>query len=187
MTYANSNPEVEAWLRKLGWALSRMPSPEREGIVDETRAHMYERLARGLTPVQAVDGFGSPDAYARKFMDEMDLSGALGSQRGGDLLGAIARRVHRSLIALVAFVAVLCLFCLAAGGAVAMVMEVIDPVHTGLWVGEAGFFIGTNDDLSRARDIAGDKIYVVGAVLIAASYVFGRLILLGAVRALARR
>ncbi|WP_269713622.1 HAAS signaling domain-containing protein [Caulobacter sp. NIBR2454] len=188
MTVQNTDEQmIEAWLRRMTWALARMPSPQREEIVEETRVHLFERLGRGLTVDQALEGFGAPDAYARRFIEEMELAGALGSQRVSELLGAIIRRVHKSIVAFIAFIAVVCFICLAGGAAWTMGMELIDPVHTGLWSGQNSFFLGWNDDPSKFRELAGNKIYVVSAFVIAGSYVFGRLVLLWAARTLSRR
>jgi uncharacterized membrane protein len=71
--------EVQEWLRRLKWSLASMPSPEREDIVEETRAHLHEAIAGGQSAAAVLGGFGAPEDYARQFVDEMDVSHALGS------------------------------------------------------------------------------------------------------------
>src|SRR5215475_3417190 len=57
--------DVQEWLRRLKWSLASMPSPERDDILAEARAHIDEALASGKTPAQALSGFGPPEEYAR--------------------------------------------------------------------------------------------------------------------------
>jgi hypothetical protein len=181
-----TNKPVETWLRRLHWALQPMPSPEREEIVAETRAHLSERLDDGADPVELLEGFGPPDVYARRFIDEMELAHALGEQKSADLLTVIGRRVHRSLIAALAFAMVVALAGLSLAAVATLSYEVIDPVHSGLWRGSNQFFVGVIDDPGTARDLLGPLIWPAALAVIALSWAAGRAILLTAARRLAR-
>jgi hypothetical protein len=178
---------VEDWLRRLKWALASMPSPEREDIVEETRAHLRERIDSGQSSAEALRPFGEPDAYARSFLEEMELESVLAKPRFAALLGTIARRAHKSLIAAGAFFIVLILGGIAVGTSVTAVWKVFDPAHAGLWVGEHNFFFGTTDDPSRMHELLGPWVYPVSLVILALCWVLGRLVLIWAARTIRRR
>lgn len=185
MTGPVNNP-VEAWLRRLYWALKPMPSPARDEIVAETRAHLSERLDSGADPVELLDRFGPPDAYARHFLDEMELAHALGEQKSAGLLTVIGRRVHGDLIAALAFAIVVALAGFSLAAIATLSYEILDPVHTGLWRGSNQFFIGVIDDPGAARDLLGPLIWPAALAVIALSWGLGRAVLLAAARRLAR-
>lgn len=177
---------VDHWLRRLTWALGAMPASEREDIVEEARGHLEERIRGGQAAAEALAGFGEPDVYARPFLDEMELSAALGSQRSGDLLGAVARRVHRSLLAAGAGLILVVLALVAFAIASLVIMKLHDPVRAGLWIGPGQRFIGVIDDPSQAREMLGLWLYPLAGASLALIWLIGRLVLLRAVRGLSR-
>lgn len=182
----SSDRALEDYLRKLGWGLAALDGRERDEIVAETRAHVLEKIERGASAEDVLAEFGPPERYARAFLDERELAGALSSQRSGDLLGAVMRRVTRSAVALVAFV-VIVVVSLAAFAALVLVYEkIVDPVHAGLWWSDREQFIGVIDDPSEARELLGNWVFLAAAAIIAAAWLIGRFVLTYAVRALAR-
>jgi uncharacterized membrane protein len=178
---------VDDWLRRLKWALASMPSPEREDIVAETRAHLQDRIDAGQSAAEALAPFGEADGYARSFLDEMELEGVLARPRFIALLGTIARRAHKSLVAAVAFVVVLCLGAAALGVATTAVWKLTDPEHAGLWTGPGSFFFGINDDPSQMRELLGAWVFPVSVLILGLCWVVGRLVLIWAVRTIRRR
>jgi len=186
MTAADTQ-SVEDWLRRLKWALASIPSPEREDIVEETRVHLQERIAAGQGPSQALAPFGEPEAYARGFVDEMELSGLLARPRFAGLLAAIARRAHKSLVAALAFFAVLILGSLALGVLITAVWEIFDPARAGLWIGPDRFNFGVIDDPTLGQELLGPWIIPVALVIAGLCWILGRLVLIGAARTLRRR
>lgn len=177
---------IEDWLRRMHWALGRMPSPEREDIVAETRAHLRERMDGGQDAVSALAALGPADAYARRFLDEMELSGALGSQKSSDLLRVVLRRVHRSLIAAAAFVALLFIGAIGLGFPIVALCKLTDPSHFGLWVGPGNFTIGTNDS-PEVHEALGNYFYPVAVLVAGGAWVLGRMVLLWAARTIRGR
>lgn len=178
--------EIQTWLRQLKWSLASVPSPERDDILAETRAHLEEAIASGRTPAEALQGFGAPEEYARRFVDEMDVAGALGSQKAGAMLSVIGRRIHRSVVAAAAAVALVVLVLLAFTALTMFVFKLSDPVHAGLWRNAHEFFIGKIDNPASATDLLGNWLYPLMVAVLFAAWLLGRLILLGAMRALAR-
>lgn len=179
---------LDEWLRGLKWSLAAVPSPEREDIIEETRGHIAERLDAGASVEAVLGAFGAPDAYARRFIDEMEVSRALGAARAGPLLGVILGRLHRSALA-VGALALLLVFGVLAFAAVSIVwFEVTDPVHTGLWMNDQGTaFIGIIDDPNTAEDRLGAGVIPVAIFLFTLSAVLARLTLVGVVRRFLRR
>ncbi len=177
---------VADWLRRLKWALAALPESDRDDIVAEAAAHLEEAAAAGRSTGEILTGFGAPELYARPFLDQAELARALGSQTAADLAGAVARRVHRSLVAALAGAALLAIVVVMFVAVTLVVMEVQDPIHTGLWLGAHVRFIGQIDDPSIARDLLGGWLIPLAAVVIGGGWVIGRLLLLAAVRRLAR-
>lgn len=178
---------VTDWLRRLHWALAAMPSPEREEIVAEARAHLEDAAAEGRATADVLAGFGPPDAYARRFLDEAEVTRALGGQRSGDLIAVVARRAHRSLVAAMAGVALLALGAVGLMATTLLFMEIQDPVHTGLWWGPKVHFVGQIDDPAAARDLIGVWLTPAAIAMLAGAWILARLALLAAVRTLARK
>ncbi|MDQ0462923.1 putative membrane protein [Caulobacter ginsengisoli] len=185
MTIQYDEDLVAGWLRRFKWALKRMPSPEREDIVAETRAHLHERMAGGLTAVQALANFGAPEAYAGKFLDEMYLSAAAGSQSWSDNLRAVARFATRSGVAFVAIFVVLMVGSLGLGFLIAGVWKIFDPAHVGMWVGPRDFALGVVDHPEASRELLGNWMYPLCAAAVALAWFICRGVLLWAVRILA--
>jgi hypothetical protein len=178
--------EMEAWLRRLGWSLASMPSTERDDIVEEARSHLREVLAAGRTPAEALAGFGRPEDYARRFIEERDIAGALASQGTGALLHVLARQVNRSVVAAIAAIGLIALSVIGLVAVVMLIVKLTDPVHAGLWRGSHQFFIGKIDDPANARELLGAWLFPLCACVLMLAWLIGRWILLWAVRGLAR-
>ena len=184
MTSLTQDRAVAAWLRRLSWALGSLPARDREDIVAETVAHLEEAAESGRPLQDCLAGFGEADAYARRFLDE--LARALGGQKTSDLVGAVVARAHRSLVAALAGGVLLLLGMAVLTALTLAVMEIQDPAHTGLWLGPHVRFIGQIDDPAGAVDLLGGWLLPAAAAVIGLAWVVGRLVLLAAVRSLAR-
>jgi uncharacterized membrane protein len=187
MTAVSQDRAVAEWLRRLKWALAAMPEADREDIVAEARSHIEEAVSSGRISAEVLAGFGPADAYARRFLDEMELAGALGAQRSGDLLRAVSRRVHRSLVAASAGLVLLVLFAVSSMALVLVIMKIGDPEHAGLWIGPNVQFLGTIDEGTQATEVLGLWAFPLAAAIWALSWLIARITLLAAVRRLARR
>lgn len=182
---APTSSELHDWLRRLRWALGALPERDRDDIVAETRAHLEERVAGGESPERALAAFGAPEVYARQFVDEMELAGALGSQHSGAALSAVARRVHRSLVAASALVLVTILSMLALLLTSTAVLKVSNPTHVGLWRHSRGMFLGIIDDPANGQELLGAWLFPLAGLGLALAWWIGRVVLLGALRTLA--
>jgi hypothetical protein len=177
----------DVWLRRLDWALHALPTKDRDDIVRETRSHIEERINQNMAESQILASLGDADDYAQSFLDEFELSQALGSRKLPAMIGAAARWIHRSVAAAAAFTSVLLLGLFAAGVILTAVMHFLDPVHWGLWVSKRMLLIGHVDDPSVARELLGAGIYpfAVGSLIVC--WIAGRAALLGSLRVVARR
>ena len=186
MSAQDEDPDVGSWLDRLNRALAGIPAAERDDIVAETRAHLAESVASGLPPRDALAHFGPAESYARKFLDDIELSGALGSQRSGAMLSVLARRVHKSLVAAIGFFLVMVLGGVAFGAVLTAVVKIFDPAIAGLWVGPRIFALGITNDPSHARELLGNWVFPVLALIVALCWILGRMVLLWSLRMLAR-
>lgn len=187
MSEAGDARAVAGWLRRFKWSLAGIGSPEREDIVAEVRAHLAERMAAGAGVTEALSAFGTPEAYARSFVEEMELARALTGERFPSLLGAVVQRAHRSAVAGAAFLAVLLLGVTALGVVMTAAMKLADPVHTGLWLGQGSFFFGKVEDPAGYRELLGGWIYPLAPLSLALAWVLGRLTLISALRTIRLR
>ena len=184
MSAQDEDPEVGRWLNRLNWALAS--AADREDIVEETRGHLAESIAGGLSPRDALASFGAAETYARRFLDDIELSGALGSQRSGAMLSVLARRVHTSLVAAGGFALVGVLAACAFAAALTAIVKIFDPAHAGMWVGRGIFMIGVLSDPSQAHELLGNWIFPAAALVVALAWILGRLVLLWSLRRIAR-
>ena len=182
----NDANEIQDWLRRLSWSLAAIPSPEREDIVAEARAHIEEAIAQGQTPAAVLSGFGEPDEYARAFIDQMEVARAMGSQATSTMLATVTRRVHRSAVAALAAVVLFLLAVVVFTAVSVALFKLGDPAHTGLWHGPHAFFIGRIDDPSKAKELLGNWLLPLAALACALSWLIGRFVLLWTLRQLAR-
>lgn len=186
MTAQSEDPDVSRWLDRLTWALAGIPAAERDDIVAETRGHLAESIADGHSPRDALAHFGEAETYARTFLDDRELSGALGSQRLGAMLSVLARRVHKSLVAAFGFFMVVILGAVALSAGLTGIVKIFDPAHAGLWVGPRVFVLGITGNPSRAHELLGNWIFPVTALMVAVSWILGRMVLLWSLRTLAK-
>lgn len=107
---------TQAWLGELERLLADMPKAQRIDIVEETRAHLQGRLAAGLTPAQALHGFGSATDYARAFVDNFTVTRALESRSTMGMVQVLVHTVGRSFRSLLALLAISA--CTVLAGAV---------------------------------------------------------------------
>src|SRR3569833_1391232 len=89
--------ELKTYLRRLGWALSSLPERDRDDIVEETRTHVLARVEQGQDLSEALAAFGPAETYAARFVDEMEVTRALGSGRAMQGFGVVLRRAPAAL------------------------------------------------------------------------------------------
>jgi uncharacterized membrane protein len=177
--------ELDPWLKRMRWALARLPDDARDDIVRETRAHLEERIAKGTTARAALDAFGRAEDYAASFVEEWELVAAAGARNTTSMLSAVLRRAHRSVVAALAVVLVATLSVAAFVAALTAVMKIVDPVHAGLWRGNTAFFLGVIDNPASAHELLGAWIFPLAALAIALAVLAARSVLVWAVRRLA--
>ncbi|MGH8217481.1 MAG: HAAS signaling domain-containing protein [Steroidobacteraceae bacterium] len=181
--------EIQEWLRQLESSLASMSSPERKNILEEARSHLRERLAAGCTPSAALAGFGSPDDYAQRFVDEMQIESALGSKDTGALLHVVKRETNRDLVATLAGIGIAVLGVLSFAAVVTLIAKLSDPVHAGVWLlRPSGWIVGTVRKIppADATELLGNWLYPLCGGVLALSWLSGRMLLLWAVRRIAR-
>jgi hypothetical protein len=112
----------------------------------------------------------------------------LGSEKPVAVLFAILKRAHRSLAAVAAVASVLALSVCALAFIVTAGLKPFDPEHIGLWLSaHGGLSIGSISNPTDHRELLGGWIYPVAAVMAAVAWLLGRLVLIWALRRIARR
>jgi uncharacterized membrane protein len=183
----SSDPaEIEAWLRRLKWSLASMPAPERDNILDEARSHLREVLAKGCTPAAALKRFGRAEDYARHFVEEMQIMGALGSRDSRALLQVLTSQLSGSIVGTLAVIGMAALGVFALAAVLMLTLKILDPAHTGLWRGAHAFFIGKIDNPAEATDLLGIWLYPMCVGVLALCWMSCRMLLVRTVSRIAR-
>ena len=178
--------EVEEWLRQLKESLASMSSPERDNILKEARSHLCERLAAGCTPSAALAGFGSPEDYAQRFVEEMQTGDALRSTDTAAHPPVIANPTNRTFVATLAGVGIAVLGVLSCVAVLLLIAKLFDPVHVGVWrLRPNGLIVGKIRNPAEGADLLGTWLYPFCVGVLALSGMGCRALLLWAARQLA--
>ena len=145
---------IETWMRALARGLHNLPHAAQDDIMAEVRAHVADRLSQGLTPEQALNGFGDAKAFARKFNADVRLDDAMAQRHAAEALLellTVATRAFTAGFGLVAGTLSLLLVVRIAGlflerlGLLTAIQAPLDPAvflsGLGLWMWPAGIVI----------------------------------------------
>ena len=112
--------------------------------------------------------------------------GALGSQNTGALLHVVTSQINRNFVATLAGFGIAVLGVFSFFAVVTLIAKVFDPVHAGVWqYPHGGFTIGI-DNGADATELLGIWLYPLCVGVLALSWLAGRMLLLWAVRRIAR-
>jgi hypothetical protein len=172
VTNANAQ-EIDAYVRRLLWALQTLPHDDRLSIAGEIHSHLSDCAARGDAELdRAMAKLGSPDALARSYVEEYELAGAVNRASPSVLLLNLLNRGTRSLLAFGGGLAGLFLYFFAASFALVAVAKLIVPDEVGAWVGPHIFSAGiTGTPPPGAHEVLGYWIVPVSIILGAVSFV----------------
>ncbi len=171
--------DVSHWLNALNAALGSLPADARTEIVAETRGHIQDRIAAGLSSENTLHGFGDPRAYARTFLDDYALTTALDSKRIWPMIKTLASFTSRSIVALFGLIATLTFGGIALGSVVSIVLKMIRPDKVGLWVGNDHVILGATNMAAQMHEIAGNWVYLIFIAMLAVGAVLARYSLIG--------
>ena len=142
---------IETWMRVLARGLNNLPHAAQDDIMAEVRAHVADRLSQGLTPEQALAGFGDAKTFARKFGPDVRLDDAMAQRYAAEALLellTVAARAFTAGFGLVAGTLSLLLVVRIAGlflerlGLLTAINAPLDPAvflsGLGLWMWPAG-------------------------------------------------
>ncbi len=147
-----SDSGIETYARRLGWALSRLPSADREAIVAEVRSHLHQRHEQGEEALRsAFAAFGSPEEYARSFEDEFLLAEVEGASGAWPLVRTGARYATRNLAGLLGAFFFGLLYIVSIACLVVALVKPVLPQQTGLFVSERVFAFGIIDAVTAAE------------------------------------
>lgn len=131
---AQKHQLINEWLNNLQRALDSLPTYDVQEILAEAEEHIYERVDKGVPPLEVLEGFGTAEAYAQGFVDEYLLNGVRISKKTVPMFRAVIRFASRSLAA------GLGLLCATIAGYFGiwslgcMVVKIFYPDRVGLWL-----------------------------------------------------
>lgn len=160
--------EGEAFLERFDRALRALPPEARADVVAEVRSHLEERTEQGRP--DAVQAFGSPEEYARGFLGEWRLEGAVAAGTPWRLLSALLRSSTNALFLLAVFAPLLVLQLMGVVLVALGLLRPLAPDHIGLFhvpgqlvLGAAGGSVHPQGDLLGAWTV---PFFVAGGLLL---------------------
>jgi len=131
MTYSK-----DEFLKRLRTCLGALPESERQDLLEETASHLDDCAAQGEARLtEALAGFGTPENYARAFIEEARLRNALVSGSPGQLLLSVLAAAGRSVVAFAGFILISIGYLFAGTFFLLVVVELVLPAQTGLFTG----------------------------------------------------
>ncbi|MBB6251752.1 HAAS signaling domain-containing protein [Nitrospirillum iridis] len=184
----SSLPPVAAlYIQRLGWALRPLPEADRQQIVMEIQAHLIDRLGQGQAALDdALRKLGAPHDFARAFVREFELSGALAGTSPVPLVLALLDRGGRSALSLVSGLGAFLLYMMGGAFAVIALLKPVLPAQVGFWRGQGTlqFGITSSGTWDPKAELLGYGIIPVSLVLAVLCYITGTWLLRTGARAL---
>lgn len=125
---------INEWLTALERALDSLPSDDSREILAEAREHIYERVGKGISPMEILTGFGSAKAYAQGFVDEYLLTRARSSARTVPMLRTVIRFAGRSAVAGFGLICATISGFFGLWSLVCIALKIFRPDLVGLWL-----------------------------------------------------
>ncbi len=169
-----SEQEIDAYVRRLLWALQTLPHDDRLNIASEIHGHLSESAARGAGELdRAMARLGRPDALARSYVEEYELAGAVNRASPATLLLTVLNRATRSVLAFAGGLTALFLYFFAASFALVAVAKLIVPAEVGAWkIGDHVLSAGVmNTPPAGGRELLGYWIVPIAVLLGAICFV----------------
>ena len=91
-----SSNEVEDFLSRFRRGLAALPADIREDLVSEVRSHIQDRLTQGK--LDLASAFGSPEAYASRFLTEDAFQTAVTRDRPWQLVSVLLSKARSSAL-----------------------------------------------------------------------------------------
>jgi uncharacterized membrane protein len=130
------------YIKQLKWSLSKLPSEDREEIIQEVHGHLLDRL-KGSESVEdfqeILEEFGPPDMYARSFLENYEASVALASASPWQILQQNFRMISHGSSVVLSFLVILFLYILSVFLVLVGLLKPLFPNHIGLWVSRSPF------------------------------------------------
>jgi hypothetical protein len=183
--------DAETYLRQFERDLVKIPSGERDKIVQEIRSHLLDRAQVGPQMLgAAISQLGPPRLLARSFVEDYALQGALKGRTSPLILIAMLPRAIRSLTALAICTAGVVLYAFTFAFVFIAAWKPISPEHVGVWrdasgrIADGGVIYGMPHTMP---EVLGWWIIPISLAAGAATYVLASLLMRWGGRLLLRR
>jgi len=190
MTTVGLAGRLEDYIRRLDWALRDLPSEDRRNIKAEINSHLAERAAQGSFALDAaVLALGPPDRFARAFVENYELSGAVNRASPTNLLLVMLLHASRSVAAFLIGFAALIFYLFSLAFALMAVLKIITPAHVGAWINDGAVEFGAHygGPPPGGAELLGYWVIPLAVLLALACYILGTLLLRGGARRMLRR
>jgi hypothetical protein len=131
---------IEKYVQQLRWALRPLPTEDRDDIVREIRGHLRERAEAG-TPwsYERITGeLGSPEDYAREFLDNYEITAALASRSTQAMMSQTLRLLTKGVKGFFGGLGLFVLFAFSVSSVFIGLIKPIFPGNVGMWRHDGG-------------------------------------------------
>ncbi len=170
------------YLRKLSWAMAAIPDDCRTEIVVETRTHIDERLEAGSELSEILSSLGDPVVYAERFLDEYEVTAAIGKSDTTGLVAIVFDRFFSNWWVALSTLVCLTLWSLTLVVGVVAILKIFNASTVGLWQGDGFFIFGIIDSPESGKELLGLWLYPIVVVAVSISWFCTRRLSLFALR-----
>jgi uncharacterized membrane protein len=164
-----SSNEVEDFLRRFRRGLAALPADIREDLVSEAHSHIQDRLTQGK--LDLASAFGSPEAYASRFLTEDAFQSAVTRDRPWQLVSVLLSKARSSALVVFAVLPLAVIEIMAVALLVVGVFKPFSRDHIGLFLHADGTFgvLGWISNPGSMREVLGYSampIFIFGGLLL---------------------
>lgn len=186
-TPASAASAIDGYIARLQAALNPIPQDERERIALEIRGHLGEVSDQGdAALIKSMMGLGEPEALARDYLADFQLTDAVARNSHPEMLLALVRVSARNAAAFVVWSVTLVFGVIGCAFMSLGVVKPFDPEHVGLWFHPFEFGM-VYKPVDPVRDVLGWWFMPVAFGLGLLSFVIAGLVLRFGARAVAGR
>ena len=171
-----SNPMIESYFAALSTQLADLPQPNRDEVIRELRAHVFDRLEQISVATDddcrtVLKALGTPEEIARQYRVELLLSRSAWRISPWRVLRTLFRWTLTGIQGYIVFVMALIGYTLAAAFYVTALLKPLFPHNVGLFVGSEGINLARFPVPPMGTEILG-VYYIPVAVVVGYLFTF---------------
>lgn len=171
-----SNPMIESYFDALSTQLSDLPPSNRQEVIRELRAHVFDRLEQVTVPTNddcrtVLKALGTPEEIARQYRVELLLNRSAWRISPWKMLRTLFRWTLNGIMGYLVFVLACIGYTLGASFYITALLKPLFPHNIGLFVSNKGLNLASFPNPPMGTEILG-PYYVPIAVIVGYLFTF---------------